>query len=67
MYVSSSYSPQNHNIVTTQGCSTIDRHIFATGTDETKPEVHIWEKKVRYCKYICNAKYDFKYADQDIP
>jgi hypothetical protein len=51
-----------------QGCSTRDRHLIATGADENKPEIYIWEKKVLY--KICDTKYKLKvmnYADQDIP
>ena len=49
-------------MVTTQGCLTINRHLFASGMDETKPEIYIWEKKVRCCKYIWDTKYDSKYV-----
>ena len=46
-----SYSMKNVSLLL-QGCSTSDRHLVAAGTDENKPEIHIWEKKVSYKIYV---------------
>ena len=42
LYYTGSYLPDNG----IQACSTTNEHLIASGTDEKKPVIHVWIKKV---------------------
>jgi hypothetical protein len=40
-----------HLIINCQGSTTRERHLIASGTNDKKPDINVWEKKVVF-KYI---------------